>query len=104
MYAQDKLKEQEEFILQKVVFEKAHVFVCGDISMANGVSRAFRDIFMSTLAMTEEKANKLLDSIKEEGRYHEDIFGVTLRTAEVTNKYLRVSKRLSMIPELTEEV
>ena len=75
--------------------------------MANGVSRAFRDIFMSTLAMTEEKARDLFDSIKEQGRYHEDIFGVTLRTAEVTDKYRKASKRLNKIPGLkaaTEEV
>ncbi|KRT82108.1 hypothetical protein AMK59_3121, partial [Oryctes borbonicus] len=48
--------------------------------------------------MTDEQVEKYMLTIRDENRYHEDIFGITLRTAEVHNRS-RESARIRMASE-----
>ena len=43
--------------------------------------------------MSGEQARKLIETMKDKGRYHEDIFGVTLKTAEVTTRVRTAAKK-----------
>ncbi|KAG8146231.1 hypothetical protein E2320_012603 [Naja naja] len=66
-YVQDILQEQLASSVYKALKEKGgHVYVCGDVTMAGDVLKTIQSI--------------------DDNRYHEDIFGVTLRTYEVTNR------------------
>ncbi|XP_032236183.1 nitric oxide synthase, brain isoform X2 [Nematostella vectensis] len=44
-------------------------------------------------AMTQQEAQEFIDNLKSSGRYHEDIFGVTLRTREVTNRVRTAARK-----------
>lgn len=92
VYVQHKLKENAEKLV-KLLLKGAHFYVCGDASMARDVSRTILNILSNYAAMTEQEARNFMDAMKENGLYHEDIFGVTLRTAEVTDRYRNAARR-----------
>ena len=91
-YVQHKLKENADMLV-KLLLEGAHFYVCGDASMARDVSHTVLNILSNYAAMTEQEARNFMDAMKENGLYHEDIFGVTLRTAEVTDRYRNAARR-----------
>ena len=87
--------------------ERGHFYVCGDVSMAEDVCKTLKFILKENgtddpdIALVSLKVcqlyifyGQLYDSgvfdlailVQENMRYHEDIFGVTLRMSEVTNK------------------
>ncbi len=43
--------------------------------------------------MSAEEARRFINSMKDNGFYHEDIFGVTLKTAEVTSRVRTAAKK-----------
>ena len=51
------------------------------------------DILSNIAGMTEQKACSFVDGMKENGLYHEDAFGGTLKTAEVTDRYRNAARR-----------
>lgn len=61
--------------------------------MARDVFYTFFNICIGHAAMNQVEARVYLDTMKEGGRYHEDIFGVTLRTAEVTDRFRTAATR-----------
>lgn len=77
----------------KLLLEGAHFYVCGDASMARDVTHTILNILSNYAAMTEQEARNFVDAMKENGLFHEDIFGVTLRTAEVTDRYRNAARR-----------
>ena len=93
MYVQDKLKEEADTVVQLLIARGAHFYVCGDISMANDVSHTLHSILTHNAAMTDQEARSFVTGMKENGTYHEDIFGVTLRTAEVTDRFRTAARR-----------
>ena len=92
VYVQDKLRENAEMLI-KLLLKGAHLYVCGDASMARDVLHTILNILSNNAAMTEQEARNFVDAMKENGLYHEDIFGVTLRTAEVTDRYRNAARR-----------
>ncbi|XP_054155441.1 nitric oxide synthase, salivary gland-like [Oppia nitens] len=82
-YVQDCLKNESQTIYHQLMHERAHFYVCGDVSMAEDVCRTLKYILQDNGIDDPEVA---LVSLKETMRYHEDIFGITLRTAEVTTR------------------
>ena len=86
------MKENAD-LLVNLLLEGAHFYVCGDISMARDVSYVLYDILVKNAAMTIQEAKEFLDAMKENDMYHEDIFGVTLKTAEVTDRYRNAARR-----------
>ncbi len=67
--------------------------MCGDISMAADVSRTLQSIFEDNAAMSGDEARVLIESMKDRGFYHEDIFGVTLKHQEVTTRVRTAAKK-----------
>ncbi|XP_059050101.1 nitric oxide synthase-like protein [Achroia grisella] len=83
MYVQE-LAEKEGFEIHDLLINKgAHFYVCGDCKMAEDVHQKLKGIIKKHAKMTDEQVQNFMFMLKEENRYHEDIFGITLRTAEV---------------------
>ncbi|XP_059511074.1 nitric oxide synthase, brain isoform X1 [Stegostoma tigrinum] len=86
-YVQDILSEQLSDQIFKVLQEQAgHIYVCGDVTMAGDVLKTIQHILKQYGKMSLEDAGVSISKLRDENRYHEDIFGVTLRTYEVTNR------------------
>ncbi|XP_041050943.1 nitric oxide synthase, brain-like [Carcharodon carcharias] len=65
---------------------KGHLYVCGDVTMAQEVAKTVQEIIAAQGDMSLNDAATYIAKLQDENRYHEDIFGVTLRTREVTTK------------------
>uniref|UniRef100_A0A3B4A9F3 nitric-oxide synthase (NADPH) n=1 Tax=Periophthalmus magnuspinnatus TaxID=409849 RepID=A0A3B4A9F3_9GOBI len=86
-YVQNVLREQlSETVYQCLKLERGHIYVCGDVTMAGDVLKTVQQIIKQHGHMTLEEAGLFISKLRDENRYHEDIFGVTLRTYEVTNR------------------
>ncbi|XP_061880300.1 nitric oxide synthase, brain [Entelurus aequoreus] len=86
-YVQDVLREQlSERVYQCLREEGGHIYVCGDVTMAGDVLKTVQQIIKQQGNMSLEDAGFYISKLRDENRYHEDIFGVTLRTYEVTNR------------------
>ncbi|KAG9509604.1 Nitric oxide synthase, brain, partial [Fragariocoptes setiger] len=70
-HVQDCMRDEAQLISELVLEHGAHVYVCGDVDMAEGVSRTFTQI----LASLPNPQHGILMQLRERGRYHEDIFG-----------------------------
>ena len=92
-YLQHLLKENAEKIIKQLMEERGHFYVCGDISMAADVCRTLQGIFEENACMSGDQARRLIESMKDRGVYHEDIFGVTLKHQEVTNRVRTAAKK-----------
>ncbi|OTF73908.1 hypothetical protein BLA29_005645 [Euroglyphus maynei] len=82
-YVQDIMRLLSRQIYSDLIERKGHIYVCGDVSMAQDVNKTLQFILNENGI---HDADMTLLSLKESMRYHEDIFGITLRTAEVTNR------------------
>ncbi|TNN35933.1 Nitric oxide synthase, brain [Liparis tanakae] len=86
-YVQDVLREQlAEEVYRCLKEEGGHLYVCGDVTMAGDVLKTIQQVIKQQAGMTLEDAGFFISKLRDENRYHEDIFGVTLRTYEVTNR------------------
>ncbi|XP_013404057.1 nitric oxide synthase, salivary gland-like isoform X2 [Lingula anatina] len=97
MYVQDLLRENKAEVYRDIVEKGGHFYVCGDISMAADVNRTIKTILIES-GMTEDDAVSYLKQMSRNGRYHEDIFGVTLRTSEVTAIKRQISLQILRTP------
>ncbi|XP_031351762.1 nitric oxide synthase-like [Photinus pyralis] len=84
-YVQDLMVEVGDEIYRMLVLEKGHVYVCGDSVMAEGVNQTLKTIIQRHGGQIDADAYML--TLKDQNRYHEDVFGITLRTAEKLNKF-----------------
>ncbi|KAI1293695.1 Nitric oxide synthase [Halotydeus destructor] len=83
VYVQDRMMEASKHIFHQLVNNNGHFYVCGDVSMAQDVCKTLKTILKQNGV---EDPDTAMLQLKESMRYHEDIFGITLRTAEVTRK------------------
>lgn len=101
MYVQDKLLEDSDTIYRLIMLDGAHVYVCGDVAMADGVYKTLANIFNNSfkanklsekcdpssadsaidsglsgdLARSSDDGESVLMNLRNLNRYHEDIFG-----------------------------
>uniref|UniRef100_A0A8C4TUR3 Nitric oxide synthase n=1 Tax=Falco tinnunculus TaxID=100819 RepID=A0A8C4TUR3_FALTI len=86
-YVQDVLQEQLAQTVFKALKEQGgHIYVCGDVTMAGDVLKTIQRIMRQQGQLSVEEAGAFISKLRDDSRYHEDIFGVTLRTYEVTNR------------------
>ena len=52
-----------------------YVYICGKISMAEGVENALKGVLKHIGMMDAETAEKTFDDMRRNSRYQEDIFG-----------------------------
>ncbi|GFS65768.1 nitric oxide synthase, salivary gland [Trichonephila inaurata madagascariensis] len=85
-YVQHILRDISDKVYREIVQERGHFYVCGDVSMAEDVNQTLRSIIQEHGHMNPVAVDNVVKRLQEENRYHEDIFGITLKTAEVTHR------------------
>ncbi|KAM8980401.1 nitric oxide synthase 3 isoform 1-T1 [Sarcophilus harrisii] len=86
-YVQDVLRAELAPEVHRVLcLEGGHMFVCGDVTMATSVLQTVQRILATEGGMELSEAGDVIGVLRDQQRYHEDIFGLTLRTQEVTNR------------------
>ncbi|XP_039593239.1 nitric oxide synthase, endothelial-like [Polypterus senegalus] len=87
VYVQDILQQQMATLVFQTLYEQnGHMYVCGDVNMAKNVLKTVQQIVASHSGMALSEAGDYLSKLRDQQRIHEDIFGVTLRTQEVTSQ------------------
>ncbi|KAK7869083.1 hypothetical protein R5R35_000802 [Gryllus longicercus] len=94
-YVQDLIRKEAATVYRKLVDEGGHFYVCGDCTMAEHVYQTLKHIIQEHGQLSESEVESFMLKLRDENRYHEDIFGITLRTAEVHNRS-RESARIRM--------
>ncbi|CAG0901039.1 unnamed protein product [Darwinula stevensoni] len=92
-YVQDLLKGNSKELYADLVDRQGHMYVCGDCTMAEDVYRTVRDIIQTQADLPLSEADAFLSSLREDSRYHEDIFGITLRTDMVHGRATTIQER-----------
>nr|XP_027799222.1 nitric oxide synthase, endothelial isoform X2 [Marmota flaviventris] len=86
-YVQDVLRTELAAEVHRVLcLERGHMFVCGDVTMATSVLQTVQRILATEGDMELDEAGDVIGVLRDQQRYHEDIFGLTLRTQEVTSR------------------
>ncbi|KAK1173522.1 nitric oxide synthase, endothelial-like [Acipenser oxyrinchus oxyrinchus] len=84
MYVQDILREQlASEVFRTLCEQRGHMYVCGDVTMAKDVLNTVQEILSVHGGMSLDEAGEYLSKLRDQNQYHEDIFGITLRTHEV---------------------
>ncbi|XP_030383405.1 nitric oxide synthase [Scaptodrosophila lebanonensis] len=94
-YVQDLIEQEFDSLYDLIVQERGHVYVCGDVTMAQHVYQTIRKCIAGKEQKPEAEVETFLLTLRDENRYHEDIFGITLRTAEIHTKS-RATARIRM--------
>ncbi|XP_033173190.1 nitric oxide synthase isoform X2 [Drosophila mauritiana] len=94
-YVQDLIEQEFDSLYQLIVQERGHIYVCGDVTMAEHVYQTIRKCIAGKEQKSEAEVETFLLTLRDESRYHEDIFGITLRTAEIHTKS-RATARIRM--------
>ncbi|KAE8594972.1 hypothetical protein XENTR_v10015399 [Xenopus tropicalis] len=86
-YVQDILRTQLACEVYDVLCQSGgHMYICGDVTMATDVLQTVQLILVSQGDMSIVEAGEFIGELRDQNRYHEDIFGITLRTQEVTTR------------------
>lgn len=75
MYVQDEIYAQRELVYSLLENEGAHVYVCGDAQMADGVRKSLLKVYANEANCDETEAQNAVDDLLNQSRYHEDVFG-----------------------------
>lgn len=92
-HIQTLLEDEGAEISRMLLDENGHFYVCGDCKMAEEVQQKLKEIMKKHAKMTEQEYEEFILNLMDENRYHEDIFGITLRTAEVQSASREFAKR-----------
>uniref|UniRef100_A0A4W3I4F6 Nitric oxide synthase n=1 Tax=Callorhinchus milii TaxID=7868 RepID=A0A4W3I4F6_CALMI len=75
-YVQDILREKlASKVYSALHEEKGHIYICGEIQMAQDVAETLKEVVAKQGNMSVEEAEEFLTELKNQKRYHEDIFG-----------------------------
>nr|XP_055052766.1 nitric oxide synthase 2b, inducible isoform X2 [Misgurnus anguillicaudatus] len=76
VYVQDVLREQMNDKVFEVLHQnRGHLYICGGLNMARDVASSIQEVLVSRLDISLAQAEEYLSRLKNERRYHEDIFG-----------------------------
>ncbi|XP_078010933.1 nitric oxide synthase, inducible-like [Phascolarctos cinereus] len=76
VYVQDILRQSlADEVIRALHEDKGHLYVCGDVRMAQDVAQTLKDLSANRLKMDEEQTENYFFQLKSQKRYHEDIFG-----------------------------
>lgn len=92
-HVQGLIEDEGAAITRMLLDEEGHFYVCGDCKMAEEVQQKLKSVIKIHAKMSEDEIDEFIMSLMDENRYHEDIFGITLRTAEVHNASREFAKR-----------
>ncbi|KAL0893659.1 hypothetical protein ABMA27_013817 [Loxostege sticticalis] len=92
-YVQTLLEDEGAEVTRMLVYEDGHFYVCGDCKMAEEVQQKLKSIVKKHACMSDREVEEFILEMMDENRYHEDIFGITLRTAEVQSASREFAKK-----------
>ena len=98
MYVQDVLRENGAELYRQITESEAHIYVCGDISMASQVNSTVEEIVQNFGDKSIKEAQSIVLHLRDVNRYHEDIFGTTLHTQPVIAKQNKSQTQPEVIP------
>uniref|UniRef100_A0A8C6XLD1 Nitric oxide synthase 3 n=1 Tax=Naja naja TaxID=35670 RepID=A0A8C6XLD1_NAJNA len=91
-YVQDLLRlHLADHVFEVLSQREGHVYVCGDVTMATGVLQTIQQILAQEGRMSLVEAGDAISELRDQNRYHEDIFGLTFRTQEVASRIRSLS-------------
>ena len=76
-YVQQLVKKQGDLVFEQIIKKRGYFYVCGKVNMAEDVREILIEIFQEKGGMTKEFSETLFQKLKDEGRYAEDIFGLS---------------------------
>ncbi|XP_036329984.1 nitric oxide synthase-like, partial [Rhagoletis pomonella] len=85
-YVQHQIENEFDSLYQLIVEERGHIYVCGDVTMAEDVCGTIRKCIAAKEQKTETEVEAFLLALRHENRYHEDIFGITSHAGEARNR------------------
>ncbi|XP_074641396.1 nitric oxide synthase, salivary gland-like [Tubulanus polymorphus] len=95
-YVQDILKRNKIEVYDTIHRKSGHFYVCGDVSMAADVTETLVSIIQSEGKLSADEAKDYLLRLRDTGRFHEDIFGVTLHVRDrIWDKTKQAQKYIS---------
>ncbi len=74
-YVQDEVYTHRSLVYALLEREGAHLYVCGDADMADGVQKSLIQVYISEASYDDSKAQNAVDDLFNQNRYHEDVFG-----------------------------
>ncbi|XP_046328083.2 nitric oxide synthase, brain-like [Haliotis rufescens] len=95
MYVQDMLRQQAKYAYNTMVNSGGHIYICGDVAMAEDVKQTLERILSEHGNLTPEAARDYIRKMRSDKRYHEDIFGVALKKTKVENRSSAKTKEQS---------
>ncbi|KAJ0180349.1 hypothetical protein K1T71_003753 [Dendrolimus kikuchii] len=95
-HVQALLEDEGAAVTRMLLDEEGHFYVCGDCKMAEEVQQKLRSIIKKHAKMSDDEVDEFILSLMDENRYHEDIFGITLRTAKVQSDSREFAKRIRL--------
>ncbi|XP_047144838.1 nitric oxide synthase, inducible-like [Hydra vulgaris] len=82
-YVQNLIKLNSKLVLENLWKKQGHIYICGNATMASDVQNTIINILMESLKCSEHDCKQLIYELKKNGRYHEDVFGVTLNIVHI---------------------
>jgi ferredoxin-NADP reductase/truncated hemoglobin YjbI len=76
-YVQDAIRAMKDVVGDLLTRNNAHVFVCGNVTMARGVEDALCAVLEEREGISLVAAKRWVETAREDGRYREDVFGLT---------------------------
>ncbi|CAK1556071.1 unnamed protein product [Leptosia nina] len=92
-HVQALLEDEGDVITKMLLDQGGHFYVCGDCKMAEEVQQKLKEIIKKHAKLSDVEIDDFILFLMEENRYHEDIFGITLRTSVVHTKSRETAKR-----------
>nr|XP_026494938.1 nitric oxide synthase isoform X1 [Vanessa tameamea] len=92
-HVQALLQDEGAHVTRMLVEEGGHFYVCGDCKMAEEVQQKLKEVIKTHANLSEEEVEDFILYLMDENRYHEDIFGITLRTSIVHKASRETAKR-----------
>ena len=68
-------KKSDNFTFMPYFRKGGYIYICGKISVAEGVENALKNVLKHIGMMDTETAERILEEMRRNSRYQEDIFG-----------------------------
>lgn len=107
VYVQGLMQENAQALWQSLSHPQCHYYVCGDARMADDVFEVFMAIAKTEGSLTHIEAVEFFDKMKQEKRFHTDVWGVQLNFQQAIQQvqkdnYSKAEKWLERVKQSTE--
>lgn len=109
MYVQNLMEQKPEKLWRQLSNPKCHYYVCGDAKMADDVFEVMLLIAKTEGELTHVEAIDFFNKMKQEKRFHSDVWGVTLNYKQAIKEvqkdnYSKAEKWLNRVQQSADKV